>query len=131
MDSIDLTDIPRKVQRTVEEMLRNPKEMCSITLGEILDPNQLIQLIARLNLFYSQPYRAGSKIGEYEFAKFKAMLDAGVIEPATSEWASLVVFVPKHDGSLSFCVDYICLNALTVVDIYPLSRIDECHYSFG
>lgn len=49
-----------------------------------------------------------------------------VIEPATKEWASLVVFAPKKDGSIRFCVDYPKLSAINVRDSYPLSRTDEC-----
>lgn len=52
-------------------------------------------------------------------------LDAGVIEPATSEWAIPVVFVPKHDGTVRFCVEYRKLNLTTVVDTYPLPRMDD------
>mgnify|MGYP003411260331 FL=1 len=59
------------------------------------------------------------------------MLDAGVIEPATSEWASPVVLITKKDGSVRFCVDYRKLNALTVKDTYPLPRMDECLDSLG
>lgn len=59
------------------------------------------------------------------------MLDAEVIEPAQSEWASPVVLIPKKDGSVRFCVDYRKLNALTVKDTYPLPRMDECLDSLG
>ena len=59
------------------------------------------------------------------------MLDAGVIEPATSEWASPIVFVPKKDGSLRFCVDYRKPNAKTIPDEYPLPRVDDCLDSLG
>jgi hypothetical protein len=59
------------------------------------------------------------------------MLAQGVIEPATCEWDSPIVMVPKPDGSLRFCVDYRKLNAITVPDTYLLPRMDECIDSLG
>jgi hypothetical protein len=59
------------------------------------------------------------------------MLKAGVIEAANSEWASPVVLITKKDGSISFCVDYRKLNALTVRDSYPLPTMDEYLDSLG
>ena len=59
------------------------------------------------------------------------MLDMDVIEEAECEWASPILFVPKPDGTIRFCVDYRRLNAMTVRDSYPIPRMDECIDSLG
>jgi hypothetical protein len=46
-------------------------------------------------------------------------------KPSTSSFASPVLIVKKHDGSMRMCVDYRALNKLTVKDRYPLPHTDE------
>lgn len=58
-------------------------------------------------------------------------LEKGVIEPASSKWASPVLFVPKRDWSFSFCVDYRRLNEFTVSDTYRLPKMEAFIYSLG
>ena len=77
------------------------------------------------------PYRQGPTMRDKAAAEMRKMLDAGVIEPATSESASPIVLVPKKDGPLRFCVYHLRLNAKTVADAYPLLRIDDCLGSLG
>jgi hypothetical protein len=79
----------------------------------------------------SQPYRAGPRAREDIDKEVSRMLEADVIEPAESEWASPIVLIPKPDGSLRFCVDYRKLNAITVRDQYALPRLDDCIDSLG
>ena len=54
-----------------------------------------------------------------------AYLKADQIEPAKSPFGAGVLFARKKDGAMRLCIDYRGLNAITVKDRYPLSRIDE------
>lgn len=54
------------------------------------------------------------------------MLNARVIEPASTDWASPVVQVRKKGDSFRFCVDYGDLNAKTAEDSYLLPQMDDC-----
>ena len=58
-------------------------------------------------------------------AELDKMLDAGVIQPSSSPWASPVVLVSKKGGGIRFCIDYRKLNAVTVRDAHPIPRIDD------
>jgi len=77
------------------------------------------------------PRRAGHTAREAETAEVKRQLDADVIEPTSSEWGFPVVLVPKKDGTLRFCADYLLLNVVTKKDSNPLPRMDECIDSLG
>ena len=57
--------------------------------------------------------------------QLKELQEAGFIEPATSEYGSGILFVHKANGKLQMCVDYRPLNAITIIDQYPLPRIEE------
>lgn len=54
------------------------------------------------------------------------MLDAKVIEPSISAWASNPVLIRKRDGGVRWCIDYRNLNAVTEKDVFPLPLIEEC-----
>ena len=48
------------------------------------------------------------------------MLEAGVIEPATSEYNSQIVMVKKQDNTNRFCLDFRRLNSITKFDTEPM-----------
>ena len=53
------------------------------------------------------------------------MLEHGFIRRSQSLWGSPVLFVPKKNGSLRFCVDYLWLNKMTIWNRYPLPLLEE------
>ena len=57
--------------------------------------------------------------------KLDELLQAKIITPSNSPYASPLVIVKKPDGSIRPCVDFRKLNAVTVSDSYPLPRVDE------
>ena len=71
------------------------------------------------------PYRIPHALRENVREELKEMLDHGVIEESTSNWAFPLVTVRKKDSSLRLCVDYRRLNSTSRVDAYPMPRVDE------
>ena len=57
--------------------------------------------------------------------EMSSLLAIGCVEPSTSPYASALVLVRKKGGGLRVCVDYRGVNKDTVVDKYPIPRIDE------
>lgn len=55
----------------------------------------------------------------------QSLLDAEIIKPSTSPYASPIVLVRKKNGALRMCVDYRKINARTVRDSYALPKIED------
>ncbi|MEM7375714.1 MAG: reverse transcriptase domain-containing protein, partial [Bacteroidota bacterium] len=53
------------------------------------------------------------------------MLEHGLVQPSKSPWGSPVLFAPKKDGGLRFCIDYRWINSRTVKNRYPLPLPEE------
>lgn len=113
------------------EMLSKHAEMWSRKLGCIAATQHRIRLKPGSAASHQMPYRQGPEMRAVTQTHVEEQLRAGVIEPATSEWASPVVFAPKKDGKLRFCVDYRRLNLATVADTYPLPRLHDFIDSLG
>src|SRR6266516_2107012 len=57
-------------------------------------------------------------------------LECGIVEPASSPWASNVVVVTKQDKTPRITLDYRALNERTYRDSYPLPNINACLDTF-
>jgi hypothetical protein len=112
-------------------MLEPHHRMWDRRLGTVAATTHRIEVLPGSKPGHAQPYRAGSHARVAEKTEIDRMLAQQVIEPATCEWFSPIVLVPKPDGALRFCVDYRRLNMITVPDTYPLPRMDECIDSLG
>ena len=64
------------------------------------------------------------KLSPLELAEAKKqieyMLEHGFIQPSNSPYGAPVLFAPKKDGGLRFCIDYRWLNKKTIRNQYPL-----------
>ena len=129
---IDLSYIDDdKLRGHVLEMLRKHSSLWGGALGTIRATEHRIALEPGTKPIRSMPYRKGPAMRDTVAKEVNKMLNAAVIEPTSTEWASPVVLVPKKDGSLRFCVDYRRLNAKTAADSYLLPRMDDCIDSLG
>ena len=53
------------------------------------------------------------------------MLEHGFIPPSESPYGAPILFAPKKDGDLRFCIDYRWLNKKTIKNRYPLPLPEE------
>jgi hypothetical protein len=55
----------------------------------------------------------------------KELLEKGFIHPSSSPWEAPMIFVPKKDDTQRLCMDYRALSEVTIMNKYPLPRIDD------
>ena len=131
IQDVGLDHLDPKTKSKMLGLLRKYSEICDGRLGTLKGVLHRIELVPGSTPIFQQPYRAGPEARKAEAAEVQRMLEAEVIVPSISEWASPVILVPKPDQSLRFCVDYRRLNSVTKRDSYPMPRMDECIDSLG
>jgi hypothetical protein len=93
-----------------------------------MPPERDIKFKIELQLGTTPISKAPYKMSWEELAKLKIqlkdLLDKGFIRPSSSPWGCPALFVPKKDKGLSLYVDYRPLNAVTIMNKYPLPCID-------
>lgn len=81
--------------------------------------------LADKTVVQKRPYNMSREKKVWLKAELQAMLDAGVIRPSVSPFASPITIAPKEDGTFRLCTDYRALNHQTELIPYPMPRIDD------
>jgi len=110
----------------VHDLLKEYRTLWAGQLGKVDVTPHRIEVTSGARPRRAQPYRASHASREVIAKEVQRQRDLGVIEPSSAEWVFPVVLVPKPDGAMRFCVDYRQLNEVTVRDVYPLPRMDDC-----
>ena len=68
---------------------------------------------------------------EKERKQIQYMMDHGYIRQSDSPYGAQVLFAPKEDGSLRFCIDYRSFNKKTILNRYFLPLPEDLYNRLG
>lgn len=105
-------------------------EFADIFAVNDLDLGNFVEIEHRIDTGDARPIKQRMRrtpaVFQGEECHLDKMLEAGVIQRSTSDWAAAPVLVRKKDGSVRWCVDYRALNKVTVKDSFPLPLLEDC-----
>jgi len=84
-----------------------------------------INLIEGFAILTATPYRSSISDDEFIEQVIKELLEAGLIIPSKSAFASPVVVAKAPGRAPRFCVDYQIVNKITKGDSYPLPSVES------
>ena len=125
MDSVVFAPELTEVQRMeILEAMDAPRIFESRTNQATVSVEHEIHLTTDVPV-YSRPYHVSRHKRELIRGLVQELLDAGVVEPCNSPYASPVIPVGKKDGSQRLVVDFRRLNEITVKQHWPLPLITD------
>ena len=87
-----------KHRSRIERLLEPYEEMWNGQMGELKATEHRIKLAPGSKTVHQAPYRAGLLQRQMEKKEIDKMLEKGVIEPATTDLVSPIVFAPEPEG---------------------------------
>src|SRR5579871_4484096 len=120
-------------QRDFDNVLESFSDICARSQTEIGRTTVIKHRIHVENALpiAQKPYRMNPENAKFLNEEIQRMEANGIVRRSYSPWASPVVIVGKKGGDKRLCIDYRKLNAVTKIDAYPLSRIDDLLDSLG
>ena len=123
MAVVETSVVPECIQNTIktfEDVFQEPKG-----LPPHREFDHAISLLPNSVPVNSRPYRYSPLQKDEIERQVAEMIQAGIVKPSMSPYASPVLLVKKKDGMWRFCVDYRRLNSVTVKSKFPLPVVDE------
>ncbi|XP_043063180.1 uncharacterized protein LOC122319644 [Drosophila yakuba] len=117
INSDDEIDVPPQFAKEVSLLINNYKAVDSVA-----------EVPVRLRIVRDGeiiPFRQSPSRFAIAEKQINEWLDAGIIRPSTSNFASRLVLVNKKDGTRRICVDFRKLNSMVLRDFFPVPIIDE------
>ena len=114
---------------TIPKAYRELADVFSPSNANSLPPHRDEDHAIELEPGKTPPFGPLYNLSEYQLKTLREYIDKnlanGFIRPSKFSAGAPVLFTPKPDGTLRFCVDYRGLNSMTIKNRYPLPLIDE------
>lgn len=133
LNSIDLNHLPGKERQALQGLIAKYSDIFHLPGDKLNTCNvyeQQIKTKVDCSAVYVKPYRVPfSQKAEIQ-KQIQEMLDNDIIEPASSEWSSPILMVPKKTKAgepqkWRLVVDYRKLNLQLIDDKFPLPNITD------
>ena len=116
-------DMPKDVHPDLIHIINDHKQLFltqlrkATTIEHVIDTGEaaLIKVPPRPIPFY---------FTERVHAQLQEMAKDGIIHPSNNPWCAPAVYVPKENGEIRICVDFVQLNRITKKNSYPVPRAD-------
>lgn len=132
---LDLTStvLTNDQKQVFQEFINNNSDVFAKDLSELGKCNKFYHSIKTTNEkpIQLQPYRTSPKAKIEIEKQIQQMLKYDIIEESTSSYASPVVLVKKPNNEYRFAIDYRKLNAVTQLQTFPATRLDDVFDAVG
>jgi len=113
-------DMPENYHPALESVLRNHKALFSCQLGKTNVARHVI------DTGDSNPVKSPLRSIPFHYTEqvhnqLQEMAKEGIIIPSNSPWCDPAVYVPKSNGEVRICVDFLQINKLTKKRLLPCS----------
>ena len=116
-------EMPEDVHPDLVHLINSYKQLFSTQLGKTTTMEHVIDTGEAASIKVP-PRPIPFHYAERAHNQLQEMAKNGIIWPSNSPWCAPAVYVPKENGEICICVDFVQLNRVTKKNSYPVPRAD-------